>query len=110
MPLKPVTFHGDSLDRLRDFPADMRQQAGQEPYRVQIGRDPNDWKPMPSIGAGVREIRLRDPRGAFRVVYVATFADAVHVLHAFPKKSQKTAQRDQDLAAARLRDLKRELR
>ena len=48
MPLKPVTFHGDSLDRLRDFPADMRQQAGQEPYRVQIGRDPNDWKPMPS--------------------------------------------------------------
>ena len=110
MPLKPVTFHGDSLDRLRDFPADMRQQAGQEPYRVQIGRDPSDWKPMPSVGAGVREIRLRDVRGAFRVVYVATFADAVHVLHAFPKKSQKTAQRDLDLAAARLRDLKRELR
>ena len=110
MPLKPVTFHGDSLDRLRDFPADMRQQAGQELYRVQIGRDPSDWKPMPSVGAGVREIRLRDVRGAFRVVYVATFADAVHVLHAFPKKSQKTAQRDQDLAAARLRDLKRELR
>lgn len=110
MPLKPVTFHGDSLDRLRDFPADMRQQAGQEPYRVQIGRDPSDWKPMPSVGAGVREIRLRDVRGAFRVVYVAAFADAVHVLHAFPKKSQKTAQRDLDLAAARLRDLKRELR
>jgi len=110
MPLKPVTFHGDSLDRLRDFPADMRQQAGQELYRVQIGRDPSDWKPMPSVGAGVREIRLRDVRGAFRVVYVATFADAVHVLHAFPKKSQKTAQRDLDLAAARLRDLKRELR
>ena len=110
MLLKPVTFHGDSLDRLRDFPADMRQQAGQELYRVQIGRDPSDWKPMPSVGAGVREIRLRDVRGAFRVVYVATFADAVHVLHAFPKKSQKTAQRDLDLAAARLRDLKRELR
>jgi len=55
MPLKPVTFHGDSLDRLRDFPADMRQQAGRELYRVQIGRDPSDWKPMPSVGAGVRE-------------------------------------------------------
>jgi phage-related protein len=110
MPLKPVTFHGDSLVRLRDFPTGVRQQAGQELYRVQIGRDPSDWKPMQTIGAGVREIRLRDASGAFRVIYVATFADAVHVLHAFQKKSQKTAQRDVDLAAARLRDLKRELR
>jgi phage-related protein len=107
---KPVTFHGDSLDRLRDFPRELRQQAGQELYRVQIGRDPSAWKPMPTIGAGVREIRLRDASGAFRVVYVATFAEAVHVLHAFQKKSQKTAQRDLDLAAARLRELKRELR
>jgi phage-related protein len=77
---------------------------------VQMGRDPSDWKPMPSIGAGVREIRLRDASGAFRVLYVATFADAVHVLRVFQKKSQKTAQRDLDLAAARLRDLKRELK
>ena len=110
MLLKPVTFHGDSLDRLRDFPADARQQAGQELYRVQTGRDPVDWKPMQTIGAGVREIRLRDASGAFRVIYVATFVDAVHVLHAFQKKSQKTARRDLDLAAARLRDLKRKLR
>ena len=110
MPLKPVTFQGDSLDRLRDFPTDVRQQAGQELYRVQMGRDPIDWKPMQTIGAGVREIRLRDASGAFRVIYVATFADAVHVLHAFQKKSQKTARRDLELAAARLRDLKRELR
>ena len=94
MPLKPVTFHGDSLDRLRDFPRDARQQAGQELYRVQMGRDPINWKPMQTIGAGVREIRLRDASGAFRVIYVATFADAVHVLHAFQKESQKTARRD----------------
>ncbi|WP_423864175.1 type II toxin-antitoxin system RelE/ParE family toxin [Bradyrhizobium sp.] len=78
--------------------------------RSKSGRDPSAWKPMPTIGAGVREIRLRDASGAFRVVYVATFAEAVHVLHAFQKKSQKTAQRDLDLAAARLRELKRELR
>lgn len=109
MLLKPVTFQGDSLERLRDFPTDVRQQAGHELYRVQTGRDPIDWKPMQTIGAGVREIRLRDASGAFRVIYVATFADAVHVLHAFQKKSQKTARRDLELAAARLRDLKREL-
>src|ERR1700760_572858 len=98
MQLKPETFHGDSLDRLRDFPADARQQAGQELYRVQMGRDSVDWKPMQTIGAGVRETRLRDASGAFRVIYVATFADAVHVLHAFQEKSQKTARRDLELS------------
>jgi phage-related protein len=62
---------------------------------------------MPTIGAGVREIRIRDADGAYRVIYVATFADAIHVLHAFQKRSQKTAQRDLDLAMTRLRQLKR---
>jgi phage-related protein len=108
MALKPVTFHGDSLDRLHDFPKDARREAGHELYQVQKGRDPSDWKPMPSIGTGVREIRIRDAGGAYRVIYIATLSDAVHVLHAFQKKSQKTTQRDFDLAAARLRQLKRE--
>lgn len=106
MAFKPVTFHGDSLDRLRDFPEDARREAGHALYQVQKGLDPNDWKPMPTIGAGVREIRIRDGIGAYRVIYIATLADAVHVLHAFQKKSQKTAHRDLALAAARLRALK----
>jgi phage-related protein len=107
MAFKPVTFHGDSLDRLRDFPNDARREAGHELYQVQKGHDPSDWKPMPTIGAGVREIRIRDADGAYRMIYVATFADAIHVLHAFQKRSQKTAQRDLDLAMTRLRQLKR---
>jgi phage-related protein len=107
MAFKPVTFHGDSLDRLRDFPEDARREAGHELYQVQKGLDPSDWKPMPTIGAGVREIRIRDAIGAYRVIYIATLADAIHVLHAFRKKSQKTAQRDLDLAVSRLRELKR---
>jgi phage-related protein len=108
MPLKRVTFHGDSLDRLRDFSEDVRREAGHELYQVQKGRDPSDWKPMSTIGAGVREIRIRDAAGAYRVIYIATFADAVHVLHAFEKKTQKTARCELELAAARLRQLKRE--
>jgi phage-related protein len=92
---------------LRDFPNDARREAGHELYQVQKGHDPSDWKPMPTIGAGVREIRIRDADGAYRVIYVATFADAIHVLHAFQKKSRKTAQRDLDLAMTRLRQLKR---
>jgi phage-related protein len=64
MGLKPVAFHADSLERLRDFPEDARRQAGHELYLVQTGADPTDWKPMPTIGLGVREIRLREASGA----------------------------------------------
>jgi phage-related protein len=66
----------DSLDRLRDFPEDARREAGHELYQVQKGLDPSDWKPMPKIGAGVREIRIRDGIGAYRVIYIATLVDA----------------------------------
>jgi phage-related protein len=105
MAFKPVTFHGDSLERLRNFPDDARREAGHELYQLQRGESPSNWRPMPTIGAGVREIRIRDATGAYRVIYIATLADAIHVLHAFQKRSQKTSQRDLDLAAARLRRL-----
>jgi len=62
---------------------------------------------MKTVGPGVREIRVRDAAGAFRVIYIATLADAVYVLHAFQKKSQATSKRDLDLATARFKDLMR---
>ena len=68
---------------------------------VQVGRNPYNWKPMASLGPGACEIRVRDPNGAYRVIYVAKFADAVYVLHAFHKKAQKTTQGDLDLAKQR---------
>jgi phage-related protein len=102
--VKPIAFLGGSLDDLRGFPADARRQAGYQLDRVQRGLDPDDWRPMPAVGVGVREIRVRERAGAFRVIYVATFADAVYVLHAFQKKTRQTAKRDVDLAAARLRE------
>ena len=102
--MKPIAFLGTSLDDLRGFPADARQQAGYQLYRVQRGLDPDDWRPMRSIGAGVREIRVRERSGAFRAIYVATFADAVYVLHAFRKKTRQAAKRDVDLAASRLQE------
>ena len=73
---------------------------------VQVGREPSDWKPMPEVGAGACEIRVRDEGGAFRVIYVAKFADAIYVLHTFQKKAQKTAQADLDLAERRYREAK----
>ena len=105
--MKPIAFVGSALDELRDFPASARREAGHQLDRVQRGLDPDDWKPMTSIGPGVREVRVRDEMGAFRVIYVATLADAVYVLHAFQKKTQRTAKRDLDLAASRLRQIGR---
>jgi phage-related protein len=105
--MKPVEFLADSLDRLREFPLDVRREAGFQLDNVQHGIEPADWKPMVSVGAGVREFRLRDAAGAFRVIYVATLPEAIYVLHCFQKKTQTTAKADLDLARTRLRDLLR---
>lgn len=107
--LKPIEFRGSALDDLRCFPASARREAGHQLDQVQHGEEPDDWKPMPTIGAGVREIRIRDAADAFRVIYVAKFADAVYVLHCFQKKTQKTSRTDLDLAESRYRDLIKEL-
>lgn len=106
---KAIEFRGSSLDDLRAFPCLARREAGHQLDQVQHGLEPDDWKPMPTIGAGVREIRIRDVAGAFRVVYVAKFADAVYVLHCFQKKTPKTSKLDVDLAESRYRDLLKEL-
>ena len=73
--------------------------------RVQHGLEPEDFKPMASIGKGVWEIRISDEAGQFRIIYIAKFKDAVFVLHCFQKKSQKTPLKDLDLASKRLREL-----
>jgi phage-related protein len=109
-PLKPVEFRGGSLDDLRAFPPAARREAGHQLDQVQRGLDPDDWKPMQTIGQGVREIRIRENRGAYRVIYVARFGDAIYVLHCFEKKSRATSRVDISLAAARYRDLLMELR
>jgi phage-related protein len=103
--MKRIEFLGDSLDQLRDFPESARKEAGVQLHKVQQGFDPSDWKPMVTVGSGVREIRIRDDAGAFRVLYVTQQAEAVYVLHAFQKKTQQTAKRDLDLAIARLKQI-----
>lgn len=108
-PSKPVEFLGTSLDDLRAFPPAAKREAGYQIDQVQNGLDPDDWKPMNTVGQGVREIRVRDSDGAFRVIYIAKFADAVYVIHCFQKKTQKTNKADIDLASKRYRDLLQEL-
>jgi hypothetical protein len=107
--VKPVEFRGNSLDDLRSFPLEAKREAGFQLDQLQNGRDPDDWKRMNTVGQGVKEIRVRDAVGIFRVVYVAKFADAVYVLHCFQKKTEKTSKSDLDLASTRYRDLVKEL-
>lgn len=108
--MKLVEWAGDSRSAVKAFPATVRQEIGYQLGRVQEGLEPSDWKPMEGIGASVREIRVRDAAGAFRVVYVAKFSAAVFVLHAFQKKTPRTAKRDIDLAASRYKEIAKEQR
>lgn len=78
-PLKPVRFVGDVLQRLRDFPNEARQDVGYQLDRIQRGLQPTDFKPMPSIGRGIEDIRVWDESGTFRVIYTARLAHTVYV-------------------------------
>lgn len=102
----PVEFLGDSLSRLVAFPKEASRKAGQQLGKVQWGREPDDWKPMLSIGKGVREIRVWEQDGTYRVIYVVQSRKAVFVLHVFVKKSQATAKRDIELARRRFKEIR----
>jgi phage-related protein len=106
--VKDVRFCGCSLDLIRGFPKEAKRDAGYQMHRVQHGLEPTDWKPMPSIGSGVREIRIMH-EGQYRVIYVTKFKDAIYVLHAFQKKTRKTRKQDIDAAKQVLRQLQIEV-
>lgn len=101
--MRPIEFLGSSRDDLVTMPADVRHEIGVDLMRVQLGGQPTDFKPMPVVGSGVFEIRVRDASGVYRVMYVAKFENAIYVLHAFQKKSERTARADIELARARYR-------
>jgi len=103
--MKKIQFLGDSLKSLRAFPEDAKHDVGYQLDKVQRGEQADDFKPMPSIGKGVEEIRVRDDSGIYRVICTARLADAVYVLHAFQKKTQTTAKRDIALASKRYAEL-----
>jgi len=107
--MKSVEFRASSLQDLRSFPSTVMREAGYQIDRLQNGLLPDDFKPISTIGRGAAEIRLWDEAGTFRVIYVAKFENAVYVLHCFQKKTQKTTQKDIDLATKRYNELIKEL-
>lgn len=107
--MKPLKWFGDSRKSVKGFSSQARHRAGIELLAVQLGTSPADWKPMPSIGIGVNEIRVH-AENEYRVIYVAKFAEAVYVLHAFGKKTRQTSKHDINLAKQRYRELLSERR
>jgi phage-related protein len=100
--MKLLKFVGSSLAAIRGFPEAVKREAGYQLSQIQLGFEPSDWKPMSSIGPGVREIRIHR-EGEFRIIYITRLHETVYVLHAFQKKTRQTSKQDIDLAKARLK-------
>src|SRR5438105_2545450 len=99
-PVKPVHWMGSSRADLKSFPEAVQDQAGHELFQVQCGRQPANSKPMTTVGGGVYEIRIHTAT-EHRLLYIAKFAEAIYVLHAFEKRTRKTSRQDIQLARRR---------
>lgn len=100
---KDIRWLGSSYEDLLEFPEGPRRQAGFQLGKAQAGFDPDDWKSFDGIGKGVREIRIRDRSGAYRIMYVAKFDSVIYVLHCFQKKTQTTSKQDKEITKVRYR-------
>lgn len=106
MNMKQLVWRGSSRSRIRDFPSEAQDIAGHELMRVQFGKMPADWRPISSVGSGVIEIRVHRPH-EHRVIYIATYPEAIYVLHCFGKKTQRTSKKDIDIARSEYADLQK---
>jgi len=98
---KEIYWVGSCYKDLQVFPKQAKQDAGYQLHRVQNGLEPEDWKPFKRVGSGVKEIRISDDGNTYRVMYLAKFEERIYVLHSFQKKTQKTRQKDIDIAKVR---------
>lgn len=105
---KPIHWVGTSYKDLLEFPVEAKRDAGYQLHRVQNGLAPEDWKPIQSVGPGVKEIRISEEGNAFRVMYVAKFSGKIYVLHSFQKKTKKTRSQDINIAKIRYKAIAKE--
>ncbi len=104
--MKEVRWIGTSKARLKQFPDEAMDDAGHQLRQVQNGLEPADWKLMLIVGLGVSEIRIHHPN-EYRVILVANYPEAIYVLHAFGKKTRKTAQHDIEVARRAYAEVKK---
>lgn len=111
--LKPIWWEGSSKAELLAFPEDAVQDAGYQLHRLQEGNEPQDWKPLKSLGkgiTGVYEIRIWEDSTTFRIAYVTKFKGSVTVLHCWQKTTQATTQADKATIVSRYKEAKERLK
>lgn len=97
-----ISWEGDSLEVLRSFPTDVKQDIGATLWKLQQGEIPANIRPMKPVGSGVFEVKEQDQRAWYRVIYLSKVRDTIYVLHCFEKGSAKTEKVDLETARLRL--------
>jgi len=100
-----VVWEGNSRAVVRGFPKAVRSKFGSDVFNLQRGERPLSFRPMPSVGSGVMELKQRDAAGWYRIIYLSRVNDTLYMLHAFKKQSTKTSKNDLEVAKSRLRDV-----
>ena len=105
--LKPAFFHEKVRSILRAFPEEVKRALGKAVLELQKGKKLTYplSKPLPSVGRGVEEIRVKDRSGAYRVFYLARLSEGVLVFHAFVKKTRETPSHEIELGRKRLKEM-----
>ena len=106
--MRPIILHPKARDAIRRFPKEARVRLGRGLFRLQMGETiamPNS-RPMPTVAAGVSELRVQGEDGIFRVFYCTAAPEGVLVFHAFAKKTQRTPPLEIELARKRLKELR----
>ena len=106
LPFATIAWEGDSREVLQSFPDGVRQNLGFQLWQMQQGERPADYRPLPSIGSGVFELRDQDERAWYRVVYLSRIDDVIYVLHCFEKKGREMPRRDFETAKRRYKAVK----
>jgi len=101
--LATIVWEGDSVDVLRSFPKMIMRKFGADIFNLQQGERPKSFRPMPSVGKGVMELKQRDDAGWYRIIYLSRVNDVLYMLHTFRKQSAKTSQKDIAVAKTRLK-------
>jgi phage-related protein len=104
-----VVWEGDSREVLQALPVGVRQNLGFQLWQLQLGERPTDYRPLPSVGPGVFELRDQDERAWYRVVYMSRIKDIIYVLHCFEKKSREMPKKEFETARQRLKAVRARL-
>lgn len=101
---RTIYWLGDSLTILRSFPEEPRQDLGYGLWKLELGEQPMNSRPMLSIAAGVFELKAADETKWYRAVYYGRVRGQIIILHCFAKNTRKTELHDLDTARRRLRN------